>query len=711
MTELEIKSIVQLLLRGLGWTDTGKRNNCLGFAVCGEVNRVTTYHNIAWPGNFPRDGNDVRGYLWDHIRDSPSMWAIKARAHCDRQKQVVYEGECLEMTAAAQEEGLTLLSDAEFIQRLYTKSRDTTIFLSEFEALVATELLAAHGIELVLAHRPDKGNHLTRWDGSWTNSHGDRVGRWDVIPPGDVKCTTAVICNAEPNVHWERCPTVSPDGGCVQGEKVIVPTNNACRVRHYAYLPHAKDRSALGYPHAQNLSANEQFMLNYFYNHISDMMLHSYPQAQQTDLTHSPKQKATMKDDSNDDGDAMRQAIEASKQEAEAIKAAEQTYDEQIQIAMEQSLKAEHDKHEHFNMVKMTIENSLLRATGGTRVVYDRDEWWDHKCFWHAAIHALGQSTYSGQTAWTEQSLRDATIDVMKVNPFRFQDFWNAIVIDSLKKKDDSEHTTDKDDLKETTPDTWGDYCETLRWEPCPQHHCSDCVFGSKLFSTGCIVLTQDVSMRCVLQAHRHPKCKMLQCIVTVYTGRNVESFHWDSEVDASILPQDPAVPHLLLTCAENIHWMSTARVTDHPPLPPPRTELPRDVRPYQTDALGRIVQEDGMVRMAPPYGTPTTAHLEVDHGAHYLRTLAECCERMHIRMPQYAGDLPEPTTVLPPVFHKLIGNEKLKIEDKRTLPLPPPSLNAEGDMCLLASASGVIMDGAAALRAAANSHLRAHGL
>ena len=69
VSELQIKSVIQLLHRALARTETGGRNNCLGFAMCGELHRITTYHNIAWPGNFPRDGNDVRSYLWDHMRE------------------------------------------------------------------------------------------------------------------------------------------------------------------------------------------------------------------------------------------------------------------------------------------------------------------------------------------------------------------------------------------------------------------------------------------------------------------------------------------------------------------------------------------------------------------------------------------------------------------------------------------------------------------
>ena len=192
--ELEIKSVIELLHRGLATTETGGRNNCLGYAICGELMRITTHHQIVWPGEFPRDGNDVRTYLWDHMRECPTRWGCKTRAHCNRVEQMVH---------ADQGESLQTLSDAELMDRLYKHTRDTTVFLSEFEALVAAELLAADGVQLVLAHRPDKGNFLQRWDASWVNRTGQNVGLWRHTAPGDIKCTTAVICNAEPGVHWE----------------------------------------------------------------------------------------------------------------------------------------------------------------------------------------------------------------------------------------------------------------------------------------------------------------------------------------------------------------------------------------------------------------------------------------------------------------------------------------------------------------------------
>ena len=255
--------------------------------------------------------------------------------------------------------------------------------MSEFEALVAAELLEADGVELVLAHRPDKGNLLQRWDGSWTNIYGQNVGQWKHIAPGDIKCTTAVICNADPGVHWERCPTVHPHGGCVQGEKVSVQTSQGCRVRHYAYLPRARYRTALGYPHAQDLSEHEQNLLNYFYNHTKDMMNHSYGKLK-FDLTDSPNKNNTVTVDLG--VNHPRPGMNADKDSTSG-----DVQEAQFHQAMKLSLEEHERKAATWLMTKTAIENQLLRASTATRQVHDDECWWDHRCFWHAVVHTIGE--------------------------------------------------------------------------------------------------------------------------------------------------------------------------------------------------------------------------------------------------------------------------------------------------------------------------------
>ena len=50
VSELQVKSVIQLLHRALARTEMGGRNNCLGFAVCGELHRITTHVPATSPG-------------------------------------------------------------------------------------------------------------------------------------------------------------------------------------------------------------------------------------------------------------------------------------------------------------------------------------------------------------------------------------------------------------------------------------------------------------------------------------------------------------------------------------------------------------------------------------------------------------------------------------------------------------------------------------
>ena len=79
MSEVEVRAILRLIHRACKSTCTGPgRNNCLGFAIAGELKRIHEQHDVPWPCDFPEDGNGFRRYIWDRIRKEPDRWATLA---------------------------------------------------------------------------------------------------------------------------------------------------------------------------------------------------------------------------------------------------------------------------------------------------------------------------------------------------------------------------------------------------------------------------------------------------------------------------------------------------------------------------------------------------------------------------------------------------------------------------------------------------------
>ena len=237
---------------------------------------------------------------------------------------------------------------------------------------------------------------------------------------------------------------------------------------------------ALGYPGAQDLSESEQNLLNYFHQHSNEMMNHSYAPVK-LDLTHSPSKnnaggrrvnhtrpvkKAVQDSTGGDDEKAQLQlAMEQSLAEAQTQAATGGEDDEaQLQLAIKQSREEAQAKTATWLMTKTAIENQLLRASTATRQVHDEDSWWDHRCFWHAVVHAIGECDQHDMLLrchhnatfikhCTEASLRDAILDHMIAHPQRFVHIWASL----------EQWQQDYQQKHGTGDCTWQDYCNTLR--------------------------------------------------------------------------------------------------------------------------------------------------------------------------------------------------------------------------------------------------------
>ena len=463
---MEVRAILRLINRACKFTCTGPGlNNCLGFAFVGELKRIHQQHDVPWPCDFPADGNGFRRYIWDRIRKEPDRWAAKARTYAEvRCTQLLKPGEVMDDVDATQvakkkkSTPVRILSDAELINRLWVCTADTTEYMGDFEVLVATELLEAYDVHVVIAKTPERGNTLLRWNRAWTSPKGIVRGLWEGVSPADIKCTTVVICNSTFMVHWEGCPTVNPVDGYTLGEKQYLPnTADECQVRLFAYLPNARDMHALGYAEATDFSEDTRQTLRYFDDLQNTMMANSYKKTPPCDTD----QDSTIGDENDAElKEAMRQSLVAE--------AARRAKSEQLDRDAETQITNSRRQHEmeaaSWLMTKTAIDNQVLRASAATRQVHDVESWWDNNCFWHAVHHAIGEcDQYQQLLAFhhnatyiqnrTVSSLRDAVLDHMMVHPQRFEQIWASL-------QDWRQHYKHKTGARDCT---WQEYCNTLR--------------------------------------------------------------------------------------------------------------------------------------------------------------------------------------------------------------------------------------------------------
>ena len=133
---MQVTSELELAGRACAQT-SGRGNDCLGWSVVSEVQRLRDVYGVKWPDGFPESGCAFRAWVWTHVKENALRWGDDVRRHFDCDHEL----------------GKRAKADSMSSQTLCTRmtakiggvgaNKRSTRFMGTFELSVAASVLAA----------------------------------------------------------------------------------------------------------------------------------------------------------------------------------------------------------------------------------------------------------------------------------------------------------------------------------------------------------------------------------------------------------------------------------------------------------------------------------------------------------------------------------------------------------------------------------------